>query len=165
MKVSAPVVKFGNNVDTDVILPGKYLILMNPTDLAKHAMEGLDSTFPEKAKNGVIVVGGKNFGCGSSREQAPLALKYAGVKCVVAQSFARIFFRNAINIGLPVVECKGVWEAVENGDELAVDFDKGEVRNTSKGKTLRATKLPAFILEILSDGGLIENLQRRMKKK
>jgi len=165
MKVSGPVVKFGNNVDTDVILPGKYLILMDPRDLAKHAMEGLDPAFPEKAKNGVIVVGGKNFGCGSSREQAPLALKYSGVRCVVAESFARIFFRNAINIGLPVVECKGVWEAVENGDELAVDFDKGEVRNTSKGKTLWATKLPAFILEILSDGGLIENLQKRMKKK
>ena len=165
MKVSAPVVKFGNNVDTDVILPGKYLVLMDPKDLAKHAMEGLDPAFPEKAKKGVIVVGGKNFGCGSSREQAPLALKYSGVRCVVAESFARIFFRNAINIGLPVIECKGIWEAVENGDELAVDFDKGEVRNTSKGKALRATKLPAFILEILSDGGLIENLQRRLKKK
>jgi 3-isopropylmalate/(R)-2-methylmalate dehydratase small subunit len=165
MKVSGTVVKFGNNVDTDVILPGKYLVLMDPKDLAKHAMEGLDPAFPEKAKKGVIVVGGKNFGCGSSREQAPLALKYSGARCVVAESFARIFFRNAINIGLPVVECKGISEAVENGDELAVDFDKGEVRNTSKGKTLRATKLPAFILEILSDGGLIENLQRRMKKK
>ena len=165
MKVTAPVVKFGNNVDTDVILPGKYLILMDPKDLAKHALEGLDPAFPEKAKKGVIVVGGKNFGCGSSREQAPLALKYSGVKCVVAESFARIFFRNAINIGLPVVECKGISEVVENCDELAVDFDTGEIRNTSKGKTLRATKLPAFILEILSDGGLIENLQRRMKKK
>jgi 3-isopropylmalate/(R)-2-methylmalate dehydratase small subunit len=165
MKVSGTVVKFGNNVDTDVILPGKYLVLMDPKDLAKHALEGLDPAFPEKAKKGVIVVGGKNFGCGSSREQAPLALKYSGVRCVVAESFARIFFRNAINIGLPVVECKGIWEAVENGDELAVDLDKGEVRNASKGKTLRATKLPVFILEILSDGGLIENLQRRMKKK
>ena len=165
MKVSGSVVKFGNNVDTDVILPGKYLILMDPMDLAKHALEGLDQNFPEKAKKGVIVVGGKNFGSGSSREQAPLALKYSGVRCVVAQSFARIFFRNAINIGLPVVECKGISKAVENGDELTVDLDKGEVRNTSKGKTLQATKLPAFILEILSDGGLIENLQRRMKKK
>ena len=165
MKVTGPIVKFGNNVDTDVILPGKYLILMDPKDLAKHALEGLDPAFPEKAKNGVIVVGGKNFGSGSSREQAPLALKYSGVKCVVAESFARIFFRNAINIGLPVVECKGISGAVENGDELAVDFDKGEVRNTSKGKTLQATKLPAFILEILSDGGLIENLQRRLKRK
>jgi 3-isopropylmalate/(R)-2-methylmalate dehydratase small subunit len=165
MKVSGPVVKFGNNVDTDVILPGKFLILTDPKELAKHAMEGLDPTFPEKAKKGIVVVGGKNFGSGSSREQAPLALKYSGVKCVVAESFARIFFRNSINIGLPVVECKGISKAAENGDELAVDLDKGEVRNTSKSKTLQATKLPAFILEILSDGGLIENLQKRLKKK
>jgi 3-isopropylmalate/(R)-2-methylmalate dehydratase small subunit len=165
MKVTGTAVKFGNNVDTDVILPGKYLILMDPMDLAKHALEGLDPAFPEKAEKGVIVVGGKNFGCGSSREQAPLALKYSGVKCVVAESFARIFFRNAINIGLSVVECAGISAAVENGDELAVDFDKGEVRNVSKGRILKGTKLPAFILEILSDGGLIENLQKRMKKK
>ncbi len=165
MKVSAPVVKFGNNVDTDVILPGKYLILMDPKDLAKHAMEGLDPAFPEKAKKGVIIVGGKNFGSGSSREQAPLALKYSGVRCVVAESFARIFYRNSINIGLPVIECKDIWAAVENGDELAVDFDKGEIRNVTKGSTFHGTKLPAFILEILSDGGLIENLQKRLKKK
>jgi 3-isopropylmalate/(R)-2-methylmalate dehydratase small subunit len=165
MKVAGTVVKFGNNVDTDVILPGKYLILTNPMDLAKHALEGLDPKFPEKAKKGIIVVGGKNFGCGSSREQAPLALKYSGVKCVVAESFARIFFRNSINIGLPVVECTGISSAVANGDALSVDFDKGEVRNVTKGKTLKGTKLPAFILEILNDGGLIENLQKRMKKK
>jgi 3-isopropylmalate/(R)-2-methylmalate dehydratase small subunit len=165
MKVSGTVVKFGNNVDTDVILPGKYLILIDPKDLAKHAMEGLDPAFPEKAKKGVIVVGGLNFGSGSSREQAPLALKYSGVKCVIAESFARIFFRNAINIGLPVIECKGISKTVENGDELNVDFEKGEVYSPSKGLTLQATKLPNFILEILSDGGLIENLRRRMKKK
>src|SRR5512146_45252 len=112
MKVSGPAIRFGNNVDTDVILPGKYLILTSPTDLAKHALESLDPEFPEKAKKGVIVVSGKNFGCGSSREQAPLALKYSGVKCVVAESFARIFFRNAINIGLPVVECAGISSVV-----------------------------------------------------
>ena len=165
MKLSGPAVKFGNNVDTDVILPGKYLILMSPTDLAKHALEGLDPEFPKKAKKGVIIVGGKNFGCGSSREQAPLALKYSGVKCVVAESFARIFFRNSINIGLPVVDCAGISAAVKTGDELSVDFEKGEVRNVTKGKTLKGTKLPAFILEILSDGGLIENLQKRLKKK
>jgi 3-isopropylmalate/(R)-2-methylmalate dehydratase small subunit len=165
MKVSGSAVKLGNNVDTDVILPGKYLTLLSPTDLAKHALEGLDPAFPEKAKKGVIVVGGKNFGCGSSREQAPLALKYSGVRCVVAESFARIFFRNSINIGLPVVECRGISTAVETGDELAVDFDKGEVRNLTKAKTLKSTKLPGFILEILGDGGLIENLQKRMKKK
>ena len=165
MKVSGTVVKFGNNVDTDVILPGKYLILIDPKDLAKHAMEGLDPAFPEESKKGVIVVGGLNFGSGSSREQAPLALKYSGVKCVIAESFARIFFRNAINIGLPVIECKGISKTVENGDELNVDFDKGEVYSASKSLTLGATKLPNFILEILSDGGLIENLRRRMKRK
>src|SRR3989304_864158 len=165
MKVTGTAIKFGDNVDTDVILPGKYLVLIDPKELAKHALEGLDPAFPEKAKNGVIVVGGKNFGCGSSREQAPLALKYAGVQCVIAESFARIFFRNAINIGLPVIECKGISAAVENGDELSVDFEAGEVRNLSKGQTLRGTRLPPFILEILSDGGLVENLRRRLSKK
>ncbi len=164
MKISDPILKFGDNVDTDVILPGKYLVLVDPRDLAKHAMEGLDPTFPEKAQNGVIVVGGKNFGCGSSREQAPLALKFSGVKCVVAESFARIFFRNAINIGLPVIECPGISEAVEDGDNLAVDLDTGEISDLSKGRVFKVAKLPAFILEILSDGGLIENLQRRIRK-
>ena len=165
MKVSGLAIKFGNNVDTDVILPGKYLVLISPIDLAKHAMEGLDPSFPEKVKRGVVVVAGRNFGCGSSREQAPLALKYAGVKCMVAESFARIFFRNAINIGLPVIECRGISAAVEAGDEVAVDFDSGEIRNMSKGRTLRGVKLPPFIQEILADGGLIETLQRRLKKK
>ena len=164
MKVSGPAIKFGKNIDTDVILPGKYLILVDPYELAEHALEGLDPDFPDKAKKGVIVVGGKNFGCGSSREQAPLALKYAGVKCVIAESFARIFFRNAINIGLPVIECKGISAAVDDGDELAVDFEAGTVQNLSKGKSFQVAKLPPFILEILSDGGLIENLRRRMKK-
>jgi 3-isopropylmalate/(R)-2-methylmalate dehydratase small subunit len=164
MKVSGPAIKFGKNIDTDVILPGKYLVLVDPYDLAKHALEGLDPNFPDKAKKGVIIVGGKNFGCGSSREQAPLALKYSGVKCVIAESFARIFFRNAINIGLPVIECKGISAAVDNDDELTVDFEAGTVQNLSKGKSFQVAKLPPFILEILSDGGLIENLRRRMKK-
>lgn len=165
MKVNGTAIKFGDNVDTDVILPGKYLVLIDPMELAKHAMEGLDPAFPEKAQKGVIVVGGKNFGCGSSREQAPLALKYAGVKCVLAESFARIFFRNAINIGLPVIEHKGISAAVNNGDELAVDFEAGTVQNLSQDKSFQATKLPPFILEILADGGLIENLRKRLNKK
>ncbi len=165
MKIKGPAIKYGNNVDTDVILPGKYLILVDPNELAKHALESLDPTFPEKAKKGVILVGGKNFGCGSSREQAPLALKYAGVKCVLAESFARIFFRNAINIGLPVIECKGISNAVETGDELAVDFEAGKIENVSKGKKFQVDKLPPFIIEILVDGGLIENLRRRINKK
>jgi len=164
MKVSGPAIKFGKNIDTDVILPGKYLVLVDPYNLAKHALEGLDPDFPDKAKKGVIIVGGKNFGCGSSREQAPLALKYSGVKCVIAESFARIFFRNAINIGLPVIECEGISAAVEDNDELTVDFEAGTVQNLSKGKSFQVVKLPPFILDILSDGGLIENLRRRMKK-
>ena len=165
MKIKGPAIKFGNNIDTDVILPGKYLILVDPYELAKHALESLDPEFPEKAKKGVIVVGGKNFGCGSSREQAPLALKYAGVKCVVAESFARIFFRNAINIGLPVIECKGISNEVETGDEIAVDIEAGKIENISKGKKFQVDKLPPFILETLADGGLIENLRRRLNKK
>jgi len=165
MKATGKAIKFGDNVDTDVILPGKYLVLIDPRELAKHAMEGLDPTFPEKAKKGVIVVGGKNFGCGSSREQAPIALKYAGVQCVLAESFARIFFRNAINIGLPVSEGKGISAAVDNGDELTVDFEAGKIQNLTKRQSLQANKLPPFILEILSDGGLIENLRRRLNTK
>jgi len=165
MLVSGKAVKFGDNVDTDVIIPGKYLVLIDPKELAQHAMEGLDSAFTKKVKDGVILVAGKNFGCGSSREQAPLALKYAGVKCVIADFFARIFYRNAINIGLPVVECKGISRKVEAGDMLSVDLKTGTVKNESKGITLSATQLPPFILEILSDGGLIENLRKRMKRK
>ncbi len=164
-KIEAKAIVFGNNIDTDVILPGKYLILVDPYELGKHALESLDTEFVAKAKDGVILVGGKNFGCGSSREQAPLALKYSGVKCVIAESFARIFFRNAINIGLPVIECKGISEAVKNGDQLSVDFEAGKIENASNGKKFQVEKLPPFIMEILSDGGLIENLRRRMNKK
>jgi len=163
-KIKAKAIKFGGNIDTDVILPGQYMTLVDPNELAKHALAGLDVEFPKKAQKGVILIGGKNFGCGSSREQAPLALKYSGVKCVIAESFARIFFRNAINIGLPVIECKGISSAVETGDELAVDFEVGKVENLSNGKKFQVEKLPTFIMEILTDGGLIENLRRKMKK-
>jgi len=165
MSISGNVLKFGNNVDTDAILPGKYLVLTDPKDLAQHAMEGLDRIFTEKAKSGAILVAGKNFGCGSSREQAPLALKYAGVRCVLAESFARIFFRNAINIGLPAVQFKNALSRVDEDDELIVDLEAGKIRNLSKGVVHRVDRLPPFILEILSDGGLIANLRKRMKKK
>lgn len=165
MKIKGEVVKFGRNIDTDVILPGKWLSLIDPKDLAKHAMEGLDPAFPEKAKKGVIVVGDRNFGCGSSREQAPLALKYAGVQCVIAESFARIFFRNSINIGLPVIECRGIATAVKDGDEITVDLETGKITDTTTNQSLQGTKLPPFIMEILTDGGLIENLRKRMNKK
>jgi len=164
-EIKAKAIKFGNNVDTDVILPGKYLVLVDPNELAKHALEGLDTEFVRKAKGGVILVGGKNFGCGSSREQAPLALKYSGVKCVIAESFARIFFRNAINIGLPVIESKSISKDVQTGDELVVDFEAGKIENLSNGKKFQVNKLPPFILQILADGGLIENLRKKMSKK
>jgi 3-isopropylmalate/(R)-2-methylmalate dehydratase small subunit len=163
--VKGKAIKFGNNIDTDVILPGKWLSLIDPKDLAKHAMEGIDAGFPEKASKGIIIIGGKNFGCGSSREQAPLALKYAGVQCVLAESFARIFYRNSINIGLPVIECKGISAAVSDGDEVSVDLEEGKIKNVTQKKTLQGTKMPPFIMEILSDGGLIENLRKRMNKK
>ena len=163
-KIKAKATVLGNNIDTDVILPGKYLVLVDPYDLAKHALAGLDEHFVDKAKDGIIIVGGKNFGCGSSREQAPLALKYAGVKCVIAESFARIFFRNSINIGLPVIECKGIHDAVKEGDELLVDLAAGKITNLTTQQMLEGTKLPPSVMEILTDGGLIENLRKRMKK-
>jgi len=156
-------IKFGDNVDTDVILPGQYLVLTDAMELAKHAMEGLDPTFTTKIHDGVIIVAGKNFGCGSSREQAPLALKHAGTKCVLAESFARIFYRNSVTIGLPVLECLGISSEVKEGDELVVDLRAGEVKNKSKNLLLQATQLPKFIVEILDDGGLIKHLRRRIK--
>ncbi len=163
MTIKGKAVKFGDNVDTDVILPGPYLVHTDPNELAKHAMEGLDPKFPEKAADGVIVVGGKNFGCGSSREQAPIALKYSGVKCVLAESFARIFYRNSITIGLPVLACPGVSGKVEEGDMMVVDLQSGKVEDKTNGSVLEATRLPEFIMEILDDGGLIEHLKRRIE--
>ena len=165
MAICRKAVKFGDNVDTDTILPGKYLVLTDPTELAKHAMEGLDPAFTKKIQDGAIIVAGKNFGCGSSREQAPLALKHAGVKCVLAESFARIFYRNAITIGLPVLECPEVSSRVEEGDKLVVELRAGKVKNKSNNLTLQATQLPEFIMEILDDGGLIEHLRRRIGSK
>jgi len=164
--ITGKAIKYGDNVNTDVIIPAKYLVLtLDPMELAKHAMEGLDPMFFRKAQGGAIIVAGKNFGCGSSREEAPLALKHAGVKCVLAESFARIFYRNAINLGVPVLECSGVSGKVEDGDELMVNLDTGMIENRSKGLTLRATQLPEFIMEILNDGGLIEHLRKRIKSK
>jgi 3-isopropylmalate/(R)-2-methylmalate dehydratase small subunit len=159
--VAGTATKLGDNIDTDVILPGKYLPLTDPTDLSKHALEGLDSSFAEKAKVGVIIVAGKNFGCGSSREQAPIALKYAGVRAVVAESFARIFFRNSVNIGLPILECKGIAQTVKEGDIIKVDLSLGSVVDETQGITLEATRLPDFLLEIIVDGGLIEHLIKK----
>lgn len=164
LAIKGKVIKFGNNIDTDVILPGPYLVHTNPYELAKHAMEGLDKEFSTKASEGVIVVGAKNFGCGSSREQAPIALKYSGVKCVLAESFARIFYRNAITIGLPVLVCKNISSKVNDGDELTVDLQTGKVENLTNGAVLQATKLPDFIMGILNDGGLIKHLKRSINQ-
>ena len=161
--ITGKVIKFGDNIDTDVILPGPYLVHTDPNELAKHAMEGLDPKFPEKAASGVIVVGAKNFGCGSSREQAPIALKYSGVKCVLAESFARIFYRNSITIGLPVLVCEGVSKKVNAGDLVEVNLQSGKVEDKTNGVVLQATKLPEFIMEILEDGGLIEHLKRSIE--
>jgi len=162
--IKGKVIKFGDNIDTDVILPGPYLVHTDPYELAKHAMEGLDKEFPQKASEGVIVVGAKNFGCGSSREQAPIALKFSGVKCVLAESFARIFYRNAITIGLPVLVCKDVSTKVNEGDQLTVNLQTGKVENLTNGAVMQATKLPEFIMGILNDGGLIQHLKRSINQ-
>lgn len=161
MIVKGIVIKFADNIDTDIIIPGKYLVYTDPVKLGEHAMEGIDPNFTDKAKKGIIIVAGKNFGCGSSREQAPIALKSAGVKCILAESFARIFFRNSINVGLPILECKGVSQQVSNSDLVHVTLQTGMVEVPSKKLFLQGTRLPKFILEILSDGGLIKHLKKR----
>jgi len=163
LEIRGKALTFGDNVNTDVIIPGRYLTSLDPRELAEHAMEGLDPEFASKARKGVIIVAGKNFGCGSSREQAPIALKYAGVKCVLAESFARIFYRNALNIGLPVLECPGISDRTDPWDELSVDLAEGKVVNLTKNESFQGSKLPSFVLEIIEDGGLIEHLKRRLK--
>jgi len=162
MKLSGRAVVFEDDVNTDVIIPSKYLTSLDPNDLAKHAMEGIDPHFAEKAREGIILVAGKNFGCGSSREQAPIALKYAGVKCILAEFFARIFYRNAINIGLPVLESPGISKEVKEGDILTVDLENGKIVNETRNKIIEAVRLPDFILEILKDEGLINHLKKRI---
>lgn len=154
---------FGDDVDTDVILPGKYLVLTEPDELAKHALEGLVPDFYKKIAPGDIIVAGKNFGCGSSREHAPLALKSAGVGAVIAKSFSRIFFRNAINIGLPVVISKDAISQISQGEELLIDLEKGRIRKAD-GRALIAENYPAFLLDILKDGGLLQNLKKKYGK-
>lgn len=148
--------KFGDDIDTDLIIPGKYLRTKDMQVFAAHAMEGIDSEFAKKVKSGEIIVAGRNFGCGSSREQAPLALKYSGVACIVAKSFARIFFRNSINVGLPLMEAD---IECQEGDEIRVDLLKGEVTVPGKG-TFRGNKLPDFLLQILADGGLVAHRKK-----
>lgn len=165
MTIKAKAIMFGDNVDTDVILPGKYLILTDPEELGKHAMEGLVPDFPSRSADGAILVAGENFGQGSSREQAPIALKAAGVRCVLARSFARIFYRNSINIGLPALECQEILNIVKDGDELSVDVATGQIKNLTTGRASRAEPIPENVLQILNDGGIIEHLKRKRAEK
>lgn len=152
MTIQGKVIKYGNNVNTDVIIPSKYLVLTDPFALAAHAMEALDSDFLQKIKERKIIVAGRNFGCGSSREQAPIALKYAGITCIVADSFARIFYRNAINIGLPLLECDGISAQIHDGDELRVNLEKGLIEDVSQGLRFNAVPMPSFLMAILEKG-------------
>lgn len=154
------VFKYNDNVDTDVIIPARYLNTPDAKELAKHCMEDIDPEFVNHAKPGDIIVAGWNFGCGSSREHAPLAIKTVGISAVIAKSFARIFYRNAINIGLPILECEAAAEAIENGDEVEVNFDEGTITNLTKGETYQAEPFPAFIQEIIAAGGLLPSLRR-----
>ena len=155
------VYKYGANVDTDVIIPARHLNDPSPAALASHCMEDLDATFASTVEAGDIVVAGANFGCGSSREHAPLALKSCGVKCVIAPSFARIFYRNSINIGFPIVECPQAAEEIQAGDQVDVDFDSGVITDKTTGKTYQAAPFPAFINGIIQSGGLLNSLKAR----
>ena len=159
MKAQGTVFKYGDNIDTDVIIPARYLNTQNPQELAAHCMEDIDKTFITRVQPGDIMVGGENFGCGSSREHAPLAIKTAGVSCVIAKSFARIFYRNAINIGLPILECPAASEAIANGDTVAVDFDTGLITDETTGQTFEAAPFPPFIQKIITAGWLLNSLK------
>lgn len=164
MNIRGKVIKYGDDINTDVIIPSKYLVYTNPKDLAKYAMAGFDPDFPQKVKERNIVVAGKNFGCGSSREQAPVALKYSGVKCVLADSFARIFYRNAINIGLPILEHDGFSKAIKDGDELDIDLRAGIVRDVTLNFELAAKPLPDFLMNIM-EKGLVNYIKERRRSK
>lgn len=159
MKAQGKVHKYGNNIDTDVIIPARYLNTANHKELAAHCMEDIDKEFVNKVQAGDIMVGGANFGCGSSREHAPIAIKESGISCVIAKTFARIFYRNAINIGLPILECPAASEGIEAGDEVVIDFDSGIIENKTKGESYKAQPFPEFIKEIIREGGLLNSLK------
>lgn len=155
MKAQGHVFKYGDNVDTDVIIPARYLNATEGAELAKHCMEDIDKDFVKNVKPGDIIVANKNFGCGSSREHAPLAIKCAGVSCVIAETFARIFYRNAINIGMPIIECPEAAKAIEAGDEVEIDFDSGVITNKTKNQTYQGQAFPPFMQKITAAGGLV----------
>ena len=161
MVVKGTVFKYDDNVDADVIIPARYLNIADPKELATHAMEDIDTDFVKKVQPGDIIVATRNFGCGSSREHAPLVLKENGVSCVVASSFARIFYRNAINIGLPILECEAAANAIQAGDTVSIDFDTGVITNESNGERYQAAAFPPFIQNIITSGGLLKSLKER----
>ena len=156
MKAYGTVHKYGDNVDTDVIIPARYLNSSDPAELAKNCMEDIDKDFVKRVKPGDIMVAKKNFGCGSSREHAPLCLKTAGVSCVIAETFARIFYRNAINIGLPIIECPEAARGIDAGDEVEVDFDSGKIYNRTKGTEFQGQAFPEFMQKLIAAGGLVK---------
>lgn len=162
--VTGKVFKYGDNVDTDVIIPARYLNAPSPEELAKHCMEDIDASFATTVKPGDIMVGGANFGCGSSREHAPISIRACGVRCVIASSFARIFYRNAINIGFPILECPEAAAAIQNGDTVSVDFATGKIVDETTGETFQAVALPPFIEKIVEHNGLLPYLKARMEK-
>lgn len=164
MKAQGRVIKYNDNVDTDVIIPARYLNTSDPKELAAHCMEDIDRDFVNKIKPGDIIVAGKNFGCGSSREHAPIAIKASGISCVIACSFARIFYRNSINIGLPIVECPDAATEISAGDDVTVDFDGGVVYNNTTGKSYNAQPYPEFMQRLISAGGLIPYLKAEAKE-
>ncbi len=151
--------KYGNNVDTDVIIPARYLNTADHKELASHCMEDIDKEFVNKVKQGDIMIGGANFGCGSSREHAPIAIKESGIACVIAKSFARIFYRNSINIGLAILECPEASEGIADGDEVKIDFDNGVITNVTSGKEFKAQPFPPFIKEIIAKNGLLNSIK------
>lgn len=164
MVFEGQVVKVGRNIDTDVIIPARYLVTFNPDELAKHCFEGLGSNFQAKLKPGTILVAEENFGCGSSREHAPIAIKGCGVSCIIASSFARIFYRNAINIGLPIVECPEFVKEAQEGDTVVVSLDKGKITNLKNNKSYQAKPFPPFLVEIIKAGGLVNWAKERLKR-
>ncbi|MDF9408536.1 MAG: 2,3-dimethylmalate dehydratase small subunit [Pelotomaculum sp. PtaB.Bin013] len=164
MELQGKTWKFGSDVDTDAIIPARYLNTSDPAELARHCMEDADPAFPDKVKPGDMIIAGKNFGCGSSREHAPIAIKAAGVSCVIAKTFARIFYRNAFNIGLPIFEAPEAAEDIKEGDELTVDASSGVIINKTTGKTYQATPVPPFMQQIIAAGGLINYVSERMKQ-
>ena len=161
MNAKGKVFKYGDNVDTDVIIPARYLNIADPKELSTHAMEDIDADFVKNMHPGDIVVATRNFGCGSSREHAPLAIKTAGISVVIAKSFARIFYRNSINIGLPIMECPEAVDAISAGDIVSVNFDTGVITDETTGKTFQAEPFPPFIQKIIADGGLMKSLTKK----